>query len=155
MGHVMKKILFGILGIASLVTTSALAADLPARVYTKAPVFVEPAFNWSGFYLGVNVGYSWGSSSTSETISRFGSGAPLFNSTPRNDVNGVIGGGQVGYNWQASNWLFGLEADIQGSSERGTATSSAGVAGFCGVIALFPCTTTGTLVDQEKLPWFG
>ena len=45
---------------------------------------------------------------------------PLFNSTSRNDVNGVIGGGQVGYNWQSSNWLFGLEADIQGSGERGS-----------------------------------
>ena len=147
MGHVMKKILFGILGIASLVSTSALAADLPARVYTKAPVFVEPAFNWSGFYLGVNVGYSWGSSSNSETISRFSSGVPLFSSTSRNDVNGVIGGGQVGYNWQASNWLFGLEADIQGSGERGSS-----------IFNCVACDNDGTNITSnltQKLNWFG
>ncbi|HBK05853.1 MAG TPA: porin family protein, partial [Acetobacteraceae bacterium] len=34
--------------------TAATAADLPARTYTKAPVYVEPAFNWSGFYVGGN-----------------------------------------------------------------------------------------------------
>ena len=38
--------------------------DLAARPYTKAPVMVEPIYNWTGFYIGGNVGYSWGRSVT-------------------------------------------------------------------------------------------
>src|ERR1700727_2918852 len=81
-------------------TTSALAADLPARVYTKAPVFIDPGYNWSGFYIGGNVGYSWGRSSDNSNLTN--------------------GGGQAGYNWQMQNWVWGLEADIQGTGERGS-----------------------------------
>ena len=44
-------------------TSVASAADLAARPYTKAPVMVEPVYNWTGFYIGGNVGYSWGRSS--------------------------------------------------------------------------------------------
>ena len=38
--------------------TSALAADLPARAYSKAPM-IDPTFNWSGFYIGATAGYSF------------------------------------------------------------------------------------------------
>ena len=37
------------------------------------------------------------------------------------DMNGAIAGGQIGYNWQSSNWVFGLEADAQWSDEKGIA----------------------------------
>lgn len=80
--------------------TAASAADLPVRTYTKAPVYVDPGFNWSGFYLGGNIGYSWGRSSDSETLSRLNTGVGLVTTTGSNDV---IGGGQFGYNWQMSN----------------------------------------------------
>jgi outer membrane immunogenic protein len=127
--------------------TAASAADLPARTYTKAPVIVDPGFNWSGFYLGANIGYSWGRSSNTETISNFATGAPLFTGTSRNDVNGVIGGGQFGYNWQAARWLFGLEADIQGSGERGSSN-----------LICVACASDGTNITSnltQKLNWFG
>ncbi len=118
--------------------SSASAADLAARPYTKAPVIVEPGYNWSGFYIGGNVGYSWGRERTdgtlagSQNVSVFRTGGPTLVSsitTPlatqplvgRANMNGVIGGGQIGYNWQASRWLFGLETDFQGSDERVTA----------------------------------
>lgn len=116
----MNRIFIGIAAVASLLTTGALAADLAPRPYTKAPAPVMAVYNWTGFYIGGNVGYSWGSAGNSETISRSLTGVPLFTNSARNDVNGVIGGGQVGYNWQVTNWLFGLEADIQGSGERGS-----------------------------------
>ncbi len=44
--------------VASFGATSALAADLPVRTYTKAPVYVDPGYNWTGFYVGLNGGYS-------------------------------------------------------------------------------------------------
>jgi outer membrane immunogenic protein len=150
----MKRLLIGISAAASLLATGAFAADLPVRapVYTKAPVYVEPVFNWTGFYLGGNVGYSWGNSDNSTTIDRFLTGLPLLGTaigtnTSSNNANGVIGGAQAGYNWQMSNWLVGLEADIQGSGERGSST-----------ITCLGCSDDGANIVTsltEKLNWFG
>ena len=53
--------------VASFGATSALAADLPVRTYTKAPAYVEPGYNWSGFYIGGNAGYGWGRAATDGT----------------------------------------------------------------------------------------
>ena len=60
---------------------------------------------------------------------------------------GILGGGQVGYNWQSGNWVTGFEADIQGTGQRGSGTI------FCpaGVCAVLPVTASIT----EKLDWFG
>jgi opacity protein-like surface antigen len=63
-GLPMKRGFVGIAAVASLLTTSALAADLPAKVYTKAPPPPVVVYDWTGFYIGGNVGYSWGRSST-------------------------------------------------------------------------------------------
>ena len=58
----MKYSLIGIAAAVSLLATGALAADLPAKapVYTKAPVYVDPGYDWTGFYVGANGGYGWG-----------------------------------------------------------------------------------------------
>ena len=57
----MRRILAGSIAIASLLAaSSALAADMAPRPYTKAPVIVDPGYNWTGFYAGINGGYSWG-----------------------------------------------------------------------------------------------
>ena len=143
----MNRIFTGIAAIASLLTTGAFAADLAPRPYTKAPAPVVAVYNWTGFYIGGNVGYSWGSAGSSETISRSLTGVPLFTNFARNDVNGVIGGGQFGYNWQITNWLVGLEADFQGSGERGSSN-----------IVCVGCADDGTNITSNlttKLNWFG
>jgi outer membrane immunogenic protein len=116
----MKRIFIGIAGLASLLTTSALAADLAPHMYTKAPAPVVAVYDWTGFYVGGNVGYSWGRSSTTQAFTDSVTGAVLAASPSKFDLNGVIGGGQAGYNWQRDKWVFGLEADIQGSGERGS-----------------------------------
>src|SRR4051812_9249070 len=110
---------------AMAVISAASAADLAARPYTKAPVMVE-VWNWTGFYIGGNAGYSWGRSNTDVSYFNSVTGAPIV--PPAGsvtgagfDMNGAIAGGQIGYNWQSSNWLFGLEADAQWSDERGSA----------------------------------
>jgi hypothetical protein len=56
-GHFMKRIVIGIAAIASLLTTGASAADLAPRMYTKAPTPVAVVYDWTGFYIGGNVGY--------------------------------------------------------------------------------------------------
>jgi outer membrane immunogenic protein len=144
----MKGIFLGVAALASLVATSAVAADLAAaRPYTKAPPMVAQVANWTGFYIGGNVGYGWGNSDNSETISRLVTGVPLFTNSGSNNVDGVIGGGQIGYNWQVTNWLVGLEADIQGSDQRGSLSWTC-----------VACADDGTNITSnltQKLDWFG
>lgn len=118
----------------------------------KAPP--PPAwYDWTGFYAGLNLGYSFGDSRTSYSGTSAITGLPIAPFSTSQHLDGVLGGGQIGYNWQFNrNWLFGLEADIQGTGQRGTASLPT-VAGTFGVVALFPFTTTATL--EQKLPWFG
>jgi outer membrane immunogenic protein len=91
--------------------SAASAADLPARPYTKAPMMAAP-YNWTGFYAGVNAGYAFGrESSTLTGLGVAGTGSV--------DYDGLFGGGQIGYNIQYGMWVWGIEADIQGSSIGG------------------------------------
>src|ERR1700754_4405067 len=85
----------------SLGAGSALAADLPQRMVTKAPPLVQ-SYNWTGFYIGANVGYAWGRTTGSLA------GAP-----GNFDTDGVFGGGQLGGNYQIGNWVWGVEVDYQ------------------------------------------
>jgi outer membrane immunogenic protein len=137
-------------------TTAASAADLAARPYTKAPVMVEPVYNWTGFYIGGNVGYSWGRSSDTSTLTN-GVGTVLFTSANSANMDGVIGGGQIGYNWQVQNWVWGLEADIQGSGQKGSRAYLCPT-GVCtppfGVLFVAPGPAVPVSLDQ-KLEWFG
>ena len=76
-------------------------------------------------------------------------------------MNGAIAGGQLGYNWQTNNWVWGLEADIQWSDEKGRATYNCAavpvVAGAClPGLTFLPAGLTGTNVTyDQKLEWFG
>ena len=114
----MKRISTGIVAIASLLSTGAFAADLAPRTYTKAPVMVDPGYNWTGFYVGLNGGYSWGSANTS--IAPIAGPFPVPAFAPfRQNVDGGLAGGQIGYNWQLDRtWVLGLEGDIQWTGER-------------------------------------
>jgi outer membrane immunogenic protein len=151
----MKRLLIGIATVTSMLATSAFAADLPARTYTKAPVYVDPGYDWTGFYIGLNGGYSWGNSSNT-----FTAGA-LPVTTASQHMNGWVFGGQAGYNWQFNkSWVFGLEGDIDATGQKGTATLGPNttvvtVVGGPAIVALptitTTTTTTGTL--EEKLPW--
>jgi outer membrane immunogenic protein len=111
----MKRLL-----VAAVVSLGLAAASLPATAADIAPSRMMPAkapaylpFNWGGWYAGLNLGGGIGG-----------------------DVTGVIFGGQLGYNWQFGNWVFGVETDIQYSGQDDNF--------FVG----------GTPVKQE-LDWFG
>jgi outer membrane immunogenic protein len=154
----MKRMFIGIAAIASLLSTSALAADLAPHM----PAPIVAVYDWTGFYIGGNIGYSWGRSSDTSTLTN-GAGTVLFTSADRTNLNGVVGGGQIGYNWQMQNWLWGLEADIQGTDEKGTRNFTC-PAGVCtpstilpGNFAL-PVVVPGAAVPlalYQKIDWFG
>ncbi|OAF14238.1 hypothetical protein AYJ54_42505 [Bradyrhizobium centrolobii] len=146
----MKKFLLALTSVA-LGAASAQAADLAAH-YTKAPV-MAPAYNWTGFYVGGNVGGQWGSADprTSTVFSPTGyftgSSVPAIGTVGAQHVNSssVTGGFTAGYNWQVNSAVLGLEGDINYFGFKGSATGS----------ALYPCCapTAFTVSSQVSADW--
>jgi outer membrane immunogenic protein len=113
----MKRILLttvslGVLGLLS----PALGADLP---YAKAPVVAPPAYDWSGYYIGVFGGGGLGN----HNYNNANGPAGFANFTVNYASTGAIGGGEAGYNWQTGNYLFGVEADGFWSGIKGNDAS--------------------------------
>src|SRR5262245_130103 len=122
-----------------------------APIFSKAPIAV--AWSWAGPYLGINVGYSAGKSKTDAGFSDAGAGSPLFAARSSDNLNGVIGGFQGGYNWQAGNWVVGVEADIQLSTQNTTPTFVCPGA-LCNP-AIGDVAPAATALDRsQKLDWF-
>jgi len=92
---------------------SALAADLPNQ--KAPPVYMPPppAFSWSGLYIGGQVGYQWGTL-TPNLVTPGGPAA-----LPSSNNSGVVGGAHIGYNYQVSQLVFGLEGDVDGTGYNG------------------------------------
>jgi len=61
---------------AALISMTSLghAADLPSRALAPAPIYVAPAFTWTGFYVGGNVGAAWAGSGNCPTLNYFDHG---------------------------------------------------------------------------------
>jgi outer membrane immunogenic protein len=123
----MRKLLLAGTALFTVVSGSAMAADLsrptaaPAPVYSKAPMMAP--FSWTGFYVGGDGGYGYATSSGS-IVNTLGVSVPYsFN------VNGPIAGGFVGGNYQMGQYVFGAEADWQWANLTG---NSGAVAGFGG-----------------------
>lgn len=101
-----RSLLIGVCA-ATLAAAPALAADLSRPVYTKAPPPPVPVFSWTGIYIGANIGGAWTRDSVTDT---------LTGATFSTDNSGFIGGGQVGVNYQFSNFVIGAEWDMDGTS---------------------------------------
>jgi outer membrane immunogenic protein len=123
----------------SVISGSAVAADLPSRV--DPPVYIPPppVWTWTGFYVGANGGYGWGTDNGRNTYTN--NIGTVDSSAGPGSAKGGFGGGQFGYNWQMSSFVVGLETDFQGS---GISTSARGV-------------TAGGLAfsTNQELDWFG
>jgi outer membrane immunogenic protein len=149
-----KVIATAVFAVVTAISTAS-AADLAARPYTKAPPALVEVYNWTGFYIGGNVGYSWGRSRDTSTLTNT-AGTVLFTSIDRSDLNGVVGGGQIGHNWQVQNWVWGLEADIQGTDEHGSRafTCPTAICTPSAIILVAPGPAVPVSLNQ-KLEWFG
>jgi outer membrane immunogenic protein len=90
---------------------AAFAADLPARMEPVAPVAYVPAFSWTGFYLGGELG--WIQSSPKYTTGALLLGTP-FVVTTASGKNGLSYGVLAGYNYQMGQLVLGVEGDFQG-----------------------------------------
>jgi outer membrane immunogenic protein len=155
-----------------LASTSALVAlaapafanDLPTRA-AQTPAATQafaavppPVFNWTGYYIGANVGYSWGSARSEFDFPGIPvAGVPVgrFSNSDKANLNGAIGGFQAGYNWQtAPNWLWGLETDFQWSGEKGSGSFSHHDE-FNFPAGLFFLETDQNTRYTAKITWFG
>jgi len=121
--------------------TCASAADLPARVAPAPYIAPAPIFTWTGFYIGANVGAGFRNNNNTVVVPNgVFPGVPAFvmvnPAGNNNDNTGILGGGQIGYNWQAGTFVFGIEADIQGMS-NGNNNNIAGVVPVGGNAAVF------------------
>ncbi|MFV0279127.1 MAG: outer membrane protein [Rhodoblastus sp.] len=139
---------------ASTIAGSAFAADLPARKMAPAYIAPAPIFTWTGFYVGVNLGYAFRGDNKAQ-----GYGMVLPPATAQHmgwwggsssDTTGILGGLQVGYNFNFRGFLVGLETDFQGSDIKGSKN-------YAGAMGLGNNGAPQFIsVDaRTKLEWFG
>ena len=120
----MKRVVLASIGALAVVvmTGTANAADIARRqaMPTKAPIYMAPAYNWTGFYIGINGGGGWGKSDWSNA---FG--------TANANLSGGLAGGTIGYNYQVGQAVLGVEGDIDWSNIKGNTTTGICAGGTC------------------------
>lgn len=122
--------------------TAAWAADMPVKAL-RYPVSKTAAVDWTGFYVGGNLGVGLGRNPTDAT----GLIPPVLITSSRIAPFGFIGGGQVGYNWQVDpNWVWGVETDIQGAHQSDS---------LCDFVCEANGVSPSPLTLEQKLRWFG
>ena len=153
-----------LLGSVAFVSLAMMGAANAATHHPKPPPAPPPPVDpWSGFYIGANVGYSWGRSNTTASLYNATTGALLSSSSSSFAMPGALGGAQIGYNQLANGtWLWGLETDFQAANERGSANNR-----FMCAVAVCqagnPFFATGGLPQNpvvvstfnERIDWFG
>jgi outer membrane immunogenic protein len=142
----MKRIVVGAVGLLAWgAAAPAVAADLPAQPYTKAPAMIAAIYDWSGFYVGINGG--GGSAHKCWNLAQsaaFGVFTPLLNEGCHNATGGTVGG-QIGYRWQSGAFVFGMEGQGNWANFKGSNLNLLAGGGFIPV----------GLTDQSKVNGFG
>jgi outer membrane immunogenic protein len=128
-----RKILLASAGAIALSGSAALAAEPPPASIPPAPIF-----SWTGIYVGGQVGYAWTSGNNyfngyDPYFFAFTGSPAFFNTSVGGTASGVIGGANVGYNYQINQWNWfsssGIVLGIEGSVD-GTSIDKTAVAGF-------------------------
>lgn len=150
----MKKLLLGSAAVvAVLAAAPALAADMPV----KAPPVAVAVQSWTGYYVGLNAGYTWSTGNVTATDvfgnpalgggPQLGAGSAALVNGSRSVRGSFIGGAQLGYNWQFNNTVVGVETDLQGIGRSRTRFSSFTDPGF-------PANPINQTVSQDA-SWLG
>jgi outer membrane immunogenic protein len=148
-----KRLAIAVVAITAVSAGAAWAADLPAA--TKAPAIVAPAWSWTGFYVGGNVGGEWGRSSPTTSTVFDPSITGYFDVSSVLAVNAIglqrtnsssaTGGLTAGYNWQLNTAVLSIEGDFNYFGFRGSAIGS----------ALYPCCAPAgfTIASSVTADW--
>jgi outer membrane immunogenic protein len=125
---------------------AAPVAPASSVFYKASPALPAAAWNWTGVYAGGNVGYGVARDPTTKVGIFDTTLNPILDEAFYLMPQGIIGGGQVGYNWQWSNIVLGVEADLQSSHQHDNQTCAT----FCDSTAGSSIALVG-----QRLPWFG
>jgi outer membrane immunogenic protein len=148
----MKKVIgvLSTLGLTLGLAAPAMAADMAVKAPPIVPIAI---YSWTGFYVGVNGGGGF-TDDRSLLVNETFAGAPFVSGTwpgsgnfGKRDVSGGFGGGQIGYNWQRDHFVFGLEADIEGSGISGSSLAT--------ITPYIAAPNSITVGFNERLDWFG
>jgi outer membrane immunogenic protein len=140
---------------AGLIGTPALAADMAVKALPPAP-----AYSWTGFYIGGNIGYAWGNISgnlNDPDISFFSGLGSLPTSFAESlKPKGMIGGALFGYNYQLNpTWVVGLEADFQLSDQGAGSSQSASTSGVSFNPGVMGLTSSNVATSfASRISWF-
>jgi outer membrane immunogenic protein len=110
---------------ANAVSFAPVAAATNSATTNAAPPPPSSGFNWTGFYVGLNIGH--GANDTKGSENPLPTAAIFVNLLPQTfslDPSGAVGGAQVGYNWQRGHFVFGVEGDIDAAGIDGIAVQS-------------------------------
>jgi outer membrane immunogenic protein len=142
-GAAVRNLLLAGVAITALAAAPAMAADMRAAPLPP-PV---TAYNWTGWYGGVNGGAAFSRSQSVDVLETF-SGASFFSGNFGTlKAHGPFGGGQIGFNWQTGPFVLGVETDIQGSdiSDNQTVT----------IAPYLSAPNSISVTTNSKLDWFG
>jgi outer membrane immunogenic protein len=155
----MKKFLLSGIALIAL-GGAASAADLAVKAPYPAPAIPV----WSGFYVGANAGGTWAASNGFTTVGAPVFAAPTFAAEANiaaalattqvglNNTASFIGGGQIGYNYQFSSLVAGIEADIQGIAH----SNNANIVSSAATVPGFPTETiTSTTTASRSVDYLG
>src|SRR3954468_16487436 len=108
-GISMRRTAFvSVIGVAF--ASTAFAADLPPRSSYKAPYpMAVTAYNWTGFYVGGHFGYGWSTLTGTD---------PTDGTVSDGKLKGILGGAQLGYNYQIGSIVLGVEGDFSFSDVK-------------------------------------
>ena len=124
----MKKLLLGLVALGA--ANSAMAADM---AFKAAPVMPVENWSWQGLYIGAHFGSLWGT----KDITMSSAGTDINQS--QTQINGYLGGGQIGYNYQIGRWVIGGEFQSSWSNADGT--------GQCNIVSINNCNV--------RVDWLG
>src|SRR5205085_5348272 len=147
----MKRALQIGLSLLAVSAVEAVAADIPMKAPVRAPV-VAPVSNWTGCYIGGNVGGGWARSRDSWTgivegpVAFATDAGAVLPPAANGDVNatGFVGGGQIGCNYQVNSFVLGAEVDAQYTGFRGTRTAAS-----VGTVNIAP----GNITESFESKW--
>jgi outer membrane immunogenic protein len=122
----MRKLFRAAAALTGLLVTSLAANAADLYVKAKPPAPMPPPFSWTGFYIGGNLGGAWANNNVTDTLTGVN-----FSTGTNNGV--FVGGGQVGFNYQMSNIVWGVEADFDWASNNNNNGNGVVIAGPLGL----------------------
>jgi outer membrane immunogenic protein len=136
LGLVVSKLAASLV-VCVICSAGAKAADLPVQAYKSAPV-VAQVYNWTGFYIGVNGGYGWG---TQDPLTLF---SDRFDRTSFSNSGGMFGG-TIGAQIQQGYVVLGVEGDLDWANIKGSTVSTPTIGGLVLPITLNIATNTSAV----------